>query len=227
MGFAHARWELGCAGGGGGARRGRAGKRSAVDANAHPSYHDRSREALAMGSRAINPNKPCRTVAEYLDEVNEIRRKWGNTKVESKGVPYCTSCVKHVEAVERARLFARAFTFLSLLTGLLVGWSVAPYWGVAIGILAVVGTVAVHTQLMRFARSGCSGSCVDVYRAIAYLGWSGTLHKFEITSRQFAHGFMTANQRKLVNLTPEAMNLLSAEDSTLTRTSRSARRYVS
>jgi hypothetical protein len=38
-----------------------------------------------MHSRAVNPKRPCQTVEEYLDEVNKIRKKWGNAKVVSKG----------------------------------------------------------------------------------------------------------------------------------------------
>jgi hypothetical protein len=102
------------------------------------------------------------------------------------------------------------------------------FLGAAVGVVAIVGTIAVFGMKLRQARAACSPNCVDVDRAIAYLGWYGTLHKFEIRSQRFASDFITANQKKLVNLKSDARQLLTAGDSAFKPTmSRSPRRYVS
>ena len=38
-----------------------------------------------MRSRAINADKPCRNVSDFLDAVAALRKKWGNSRVASKG----------------------------------------------------------------------------------------------------------------------------------------------
>lgn len=38
-----------------------------------------------MPSRALNPKQPCKTLAEYLDEVDEIRKRWRRGTAKSKG----------------------------------------------------------------------------------------------------------------------------------------------
>jgi len=38
-----------------------------------------------MASRTVNAGAPCQSVAEYLNEVHEIRKGWSNAKVASKG----------------------------------------------------------------------------------------------------------------------------------------------
>jgi hypothetical protein len=149
-----------------------------------------------------------------------------HTETKSWDVPYCTDCIEHLRASQAAGSFARLFTFLSVLLGVLIGFGVNPYLGAAIGILAVVGTVMVYGKKRDQARAECDANCVNVDAAIAYLGWYGTLHKFEIGSQQFACDFMTANQNKLVNLSSEARSLLSASGSQGSR-SRSPHRYVS
>lgn len=151
-----------------------------------------------------------------------------HTESKSWDVPYCTGCIEHIRADEAAGSFARGSTVLAVLLGVLIGIGAGPYWGAAIGILGVIGTIVVFGQLLRRARAKGSTGCVGLGRAVNYLGWSGTLHKFEITSRRFACNFMRANQNKLVNLSFEARTLLSATDSGFKPSgSRTPRRYIS
>jgi hypothetical protein len=159
-------------------------------------------------------------------------RSWGSkvvrTETKSWDVPYCTGCIEHVRADEAAGSFARWSTVLSVLLGLLVGYGLDPYWGAVVGILGVIGTVLVFGKLLRNARAKGSTNCVSLHRAVEYLGWSATLHKFEFTSRDFACNFMRANQKKLVNLSFEARNLLSVNGSGFKPSgARSPRRYIS
>jgi hypothetical protein len=159
-------------------------------------------------------------------------KSWGrkvvHTEARSWDVPYCAACIRHIRAVEAARSLSRLLTFVSILLGGLIGFAVSPFWGAAIGILAVVGTVGVHAVQLGLARAESSANCVAADAAIAYLGWYGTLHKFEIGSQRFACNFMILNQDKLVNLSREARNLLSDKGPAVEPSaSRSPRRYVS
>jgi hypothetical protein len=59
------------------------------------------------------------------------------------------------------------------------------------------------------------------------MGWHGTLHQFDILSLNFALAFMVANERKLVNLSPEAMELLASSGHVPNpRAPRSPRRHM-
>jgi hypothetical protein len=151
-----------------------------------------------------------------------------HTETKLWDVPYCTGCIEHIRDEKAAALFAKWSTAIAVLLGLLIGVGAGPYWGAAMGILGVIGTILAFGQLLRRARAKGSTSCVGLRRAVYYLGWSGTLHKFEITSQRFACNFMRANQKKLVNLSFEARVLLSATGSAFKPSgSRSPRRYIS
>jgi hypothetical protein len=185
------------------------------------------------GHNFVFPNEcACCGAAPDGELTVSASRSWGSkvvhTETKSWDFPYCTGCIRHIRAVEAAGSLARLLTFLSILLAVLVGFGVGPYWGAAIGILAVVGTVVVYGKRLRQARAECGANCVDADKAIVYLGWYGTLHRFEIGSQHFARDFMTANQNKLVNLSSEARTLLSSSGSGFKPSaSRSPRRYVS
>lgn len=184
------------------------------------------------GKSFVFPNECacCSTTPDTSLAVSASRSRGSkvvHTESKEWDIPYCCDCVKHIRAFEAAGSFARLFTFLSILLGGLLGFAVNPYLGLGIGILGVVGTVVVYGNKVGEARAQCSTNCVNVDVAIAYLGWYGTLHTFEIGSQRFACDFMTANQNKLVNLSSEASTLLSASGSVVKSVSRSARRYVS
>lgn len=56
----------------------------------------------------------------------------------------------------------------------------------------------------------CSRACARPCRAVAYLGWHGTVHQFEVASEVFAHAFMTSNARKVVGADSQARAVIAA-----------------
>ncbi|HZU43096.1 MAG TPA: hypothetical protein VE994_10520, partial [Terriglobales bacterium] len=90
----------------------------------------------------------------------------------------------------------------------------------------MVGTAVLRGKSLAEARALCSANCVTVDRAVSYLGWYGSLHQFQIISQRFARDFMLANQSKLVNLSPEAQNILGANNPSGGNTPRAAHRYI-
>lgn len=158
-------------------------------------------------------------------------RSWGkrvrHSETKAWDIPYCATCVQHVGAAASARTLAVILGCASVLAGGVVAAYVEPSTGVVMGIAAMVGTVFLFKRLMSQARSLCHANCACVGKAVAYLGWYGSLHQFDIASRQFAHDFMAANQNKLVNLSTEAQSLLASTGSTIgPSTARSPRRYI-
>ncbi|HWZ45504.1 MAG TPA: hypothetical protein VNW97_18665 [Candidatus Saccharimonadales bacterium] len=151
-----------------------------------------------------------------------------HTKTQVWDIPYCAHCLAHVGAADRAAGTAKLLTILSLLAAVFLWYLTSFYIALIFGILAIIGTAILHGKQMSNARAMCSPACMSVSRAIAYLGWHGTLHRFEVLSPNFARDFMAANQRKLVNLTPQARDLLASSGITAEPLNkpRSARRYM-
>lgn len=101
------------------------------------------------------------------------------------------------------------------------------WMGLALGILAMSGTGWLYRVGMSRAKARCGSNCVSVGRAMAYLGWNGPLHQFEVISWHYARDFMLANQQKLVNLSEQARNLLAGTGAIPKTNARAPRRYRS
>lgn len=149
-----------------------------------------------------------------------------HTKTNVWDFPYCSQCVGHVMSAEGTRKLAWILGIVSFVLGLFLGFVASAASGVMIGTLAIVGTGLIYLRGMGKARARCGANCVCVGRAMAYLGWHGTLHQFEVGSADYAHDFMKANHSKLVNLSVQAKNLLAGSPTPKTD-ARTPRRYQS
>lgn len=151
-----------------------------------------------------------------------------HTKSYQWHIPYCTRCLIHISTSETAGTVVAVLIVISLVGGLWLAYGVEAYLGAAFGVVALVATLILGSKLNAKARAQCGSTCISVGRAFAYLGWHGTLHQFDITSQHYARDFMLVNQRKLVNLSPEAKNLLASSGvSPQTSRQRYPDRYVS
>jgi hypothetical protein len=159
-------------------------------------------------------------------------RRWGKRVIHTEAreweIPYCVRCVEHIERSRDAGAFSRAATVMSLGAAALIGYLEGVYWGIgaAVGLIAV--TIFIYGRLLRRAESYSNHECVGLDQAISYGGWSGSLHSFEVASSKFARDFMLTNERRLVNLSAQAMKLLSAPGPQAPESHRrSPKRYVS
>ena len=153
-------------------------------------------------------------------------KKVVHTKTNAWDIPYCRHCINHVRALDSARRTSHWLAFFSLVLGSLTAYVANGYLGSSIGVLCLIGTVFARKQMVAQAREKCHSYCASVDRAIVYLGWHGSLHRFDISSNQFAAEFMGANERKLVNLSQQARQLLAATTpAAKPNASRTARRY--
>lgn len=151
-----------------------------------------------------------------------------HTKTQVWDIPYCSYCLSHVRAVEHAAFTAKALITLSVLLVAVLCFVAAAYIIVPVGILAGIGIVVLYHNQMSQAGRMCKATCASAGKAVAYLGWFGTVHQFEIGSLDFAREFMAANQRKLVNLSATAQNLLASTGTDQgSDKPRSPRRYMS
>jgi len=136
-----------------------------------------------------------------------------HTKTNTWNIPYCSMCARHVTVATVGAKLGWTLAGLSLVAGGLAWWSTqSPNVGIPVGIAGLVGSMLIAGAFMVLAWRMCSSECVKVRHAVAYMGWHGTLHQFKIASQDFAFAFMLANQKKLVNLSPEATRLLATID---------------
>lgn len=89
-------------------------------------------------------------------------------------------------------------------------FSVASWLGFIVAIGGIAGAIAVHSNLMAQAKAMCISQCACLLESVAFLDWDGTQQVFEIASPDYALTFMVANERKLVNVSPVARQLLEA-----------------
>lgn len=124
-----------------------------------------------------------RVVATRVEGTRVIR-----TKTSWWDIPYCQACCAH----------DRAWPSLSPLAILILT-------AFTCGIYLVF-----YFQHRQRALAMCGPSCARPQRAISYLGWHGTVHRFDIRQPIFAHAFAVANAKKLVGADAETRRLLDA-----------------
>lgn len=122
-------------------------------------------------------------------------------------VPYCSACTRHVATWDAS---GSALT-IGLAVGI-VGGIALSFVSPLVGILAFGGGLVLglvmQSRKRALARSMCSPECAAVACAASYLGWSGTVESLSFASRGYAAHFLEANASKLINVRPEARQLL-------------------
>lgn len=125
---------------------------------------------------------------------DEIRvsstKSWGKRVIHTESrvweVPYCTRCITHIRRSESAGSFARISTVTSLLISATAGCTTGLLTGIIVGAACIVGTIVIFGRLLKRAETGSNPGCVGLRQAVAYAGWSGTVHQFEVSSPHFA-----------------------------------------
>jgi hypothetical protein len=136
-----------------------------------------------------------------------------HTSTNAWDIPYCSRCIGHVNAVESGNRLIGILTFVALFFGAVLWYAAGSTMAAASTILMAIAIGLSGRSLTARARSQCSTDCACVGKAVAYLGWHGTVHQFEISSPRFAQNFMVTNQSKLVNLSQQARKLLEQSGS--------------
>jgi len=137
-------------------------------------------------------------------------KKVVHTTTHSWDFPYCSPCIAHVRKARSAGSTAVLLTVVDLVLGVILYYAAAPWLGIAAGIAGIVGVILMHRAMMARAMAACGPQCACVSSAVAFLDWDGSRQAFEIASPSYALAFMVANERKLVNLSPQALQFLEA-----------------
>lgn len=142
-------------------------------------------------------------------------------------IPYCRQCLRHIRAFELSLLLFLCFLGLAATIAVLVlAESGSPMDALTYLFSGIGGSIAlVLLFLLRAFRLKHSG-CVGISRSVSYLGWQGSQHSFEVRSWKFAHAFMSANERKLVNLSPHVVRSLQQAGLDQGKAPQTARRYL-
>jgi hypothetical protein len=131
-------------------------------------------------------------------------KKVKRTQTNTWDFPYCSRCIKHKDAATFAAIAAVIVAVLALF--------VFAQIHIIVGlILGGGGAVGLYIWLLNKAKGQCSEHCVCVGKAVGFVSWDGTRQIFEIVSPKYASEFMLANQRKLINLSPQARTLIEGE----------------
>lgn len=155
-------------------------------------------------------------------------KKKVRTETHTWDFPYCTCCIKHVNAESSA---ASLSCLIVIATVIVVGYLIVNiniFWlsiFLSVGIIAaaiwIISKLYAQAQLMRNANCCCLSKAVD------FLSWDGTHQIFEITSHKYALAFMIANKQKLINISSKAKELLESNGhGSLPNTPQASRRYI-
>jgi len=101
--------------------------------------------------------------------------------------PFCGRCCEHDRVWPKAR-WSRVLLLAVLTLGLYLYF---------------------YVKRRRRALALRAPGCAMPLRAVAYLGWHGTVHELEVASEDFARAFMAANAKKLVGADAEAREILA------------------
>ena len=167
---------------------------------------------IDVSARTIRFPSNCCCCGGYADTEVEVSntRYTGKRVVRSttKGwhIPYCRRCTEHVRMWDKRG--AGGFVVLGLILSLatcIAAWPLA----IVILVSSIIVALIVGSRREAAAKAACSPDCACPGNALEYRGWSGSIHSFEIQSRDYAASFMLANGPKLVNVRQDAATLLS------------------
>ena len=160
----------------------------------------------------------CRSPDTTLNAAHS--KSWGkrvvHTKTWSWNFPYCSSCLDHIRSYDYASVIGVIFAVIAVVVGAMIGsaagWSEdAKAYGIPLVIvIAIVAGILGYVRQERKAQAMRVATCACAGRGIAYVNWYGTVHSFDIVSSNYAGLFMTANAKKLVNVTEYGRRLMEA-----------------
>lgn len=109
---------------------------------------------------------------------------------------YCAICSRHAEANARFRHYWKPVVAGTVIAGLL--WGAMAFWAV----LVVGLPVALVAQRSRRERvlSMLLPGCATAGWAVAFIGWNGPVHTFELHSRPYAYEMLRLNWSRAINI---------------------------
>ena len=116
------------------------------------------------------------------------------TTTSSWEVPYCSICREHLEKAKSSKFYKNLMWFGILLLFLTSG---SGYFGIIS--LALIGIgYKVNRNKIKEAESLMKKSCCNVWEAVKYKGYYGTVHSFVFLNEKYANSFTKLNAKKVL-----------------------------
>lgn len=130
-------------------------------------------------------------------------------QTRSWAFPCCHRCLAHVRMWNSAGTIALIVVVVAAIIGVIVGTSSA---GAGAGLFALSLPLALvlASRRRRDARAACGQECAAVGPPVSYLGWDGSLQRFDFASHAYAADFAERNGRALVNVHSELRRALDS-----------------
>ena len=106
-------------------------------------------------------------------------KKVVHTRTNAWDIPYCRSCLIHVNALRSAHSATVLVIVLSMILAGILAYVANGYVSLAVAVAGLVGAMMIRRKMVSQARAQCSPQCAAVAEAIRYLGWHGSLHQFD------------------------------------------------
>lgn len=168
-----------------------------------------------LSGRVFSFPRVCACCGREADDQLQVTatRSRGKRVVHTESVtwpiPYCSACLSHAAAWNSALTLFKTVAGIGLVVGSLSLCAAVP-----VGLVVIAGALVLAFVLQAKRRTTataeCSPQCACPGPAAAYLGWQGTFHSFDLEGRVFAADFMSANLGKLLNVSPQARQLVNA-----------------
>jgi hypothetical protein len=136
--------------------------------------------------------------------VNVVRRH-----AKTWRIPYCSACVKHIDASLAASRAGNWTIGVALVVGIFTGYAVSGWLGWPLALVGIAAAQVVYARLSRKAENLRSSNCVSTREAVALLRYKDTGNSLDFDSEGYALDFMVANRSKLLNLSKESRQLLA------------------
>jgi hypothetical protein len=120
-----------------------------------------------------------------------------HTTTSSWEVPYCTVCLSHKAAFDAASWWLIGGFVLGLLLWLLItNGTGSGIGGFIPGALVFGASFWPFVKAQASARAQMRPTCCTPAVAVRYLGWYGTFHTFQFSSKTYTDEFLRANSSK-------------------------------
>lgn len=133
-----------------------------------------------------------------------------HTRTNSWAFPYCSRCLQHVAVYNSRNLIGFLGVILGLILLLVLRQNL--FLGILALLVCTIPAILVQRTKNRERQEKLkelvSANCTTPARAVTYIGWQGSVQHFDFASQEYATKFMRANQSKLINISPEARQLL-------------------
>jgi hypothetical protein len=115
-------------------------------------------------------------------------------------VPYCSTCLHHVQKYQAAAQILVNGVVLGIIFAIIVAvFATSLMAGLIAGIVAIIGGVILSNNMKTEATRLTQPKCISPDTAVEYTGWYGTAHDFVFKSRSYAEQFAAINRRKTMS----------------------------